>query len=83
MILVSNVLKLVSKYFPVHKLQLAQARWVATGEKEGLDVPKGHAVHRILVFVFLWGAIDKVRLNNFEHDHTAWSKMLFDVRECT
>ena len=53
---------------------LAQAPWVAEGGKEGLDVPKGHAVHHMLAFVFLWGAIDNARLNNFEHDHTTWVK---------
>jgi hypothetical protein len=37
-------------------------------------VPKGHAVHHMLAFVFLWGAIDNARLNNFEHDHTTWVK---------
>lgn len=37
-------------------------------------MPKGHAVHHMLAFVFLWGAIDNARLNNFEHDHTTWVK---------
>ena len=53
---------------------LAQAPWVAAGGKEGLDLPKGHAVHHMLAFVFLWGAIDNARLNNFEHDHTTFVK---------
>ena len=53
---------------------LAQAPWVAAGGKEGLDLPKGHAVHHMLAFVFLWGAIDNARLNNFEHDHTTFIK---------
>ena len=37
-------------------------------------MPKGHAVHHMLAFVFLWGAIDNARLNNFEHDHTLFVK---------
>ena len=28
----------------------------------------------MLAFVFLWGAIDNARLNNFEHDHTLFVK---------
>lgn len=52
---------------------LDNAPWKDT-EKDACAVPKGHAVHHMLAFVFLWGAIDNARLNNFEHDHQTWVK---------
>ena len=52
---------------------LDNAPWKDT-DKDACAVPKGHAVHHMLAFVFLWGAIDNARLNNFERDHQTWVK---------
>ena len=43
-------------------------------ETVGFDTPKGHAVLHFLPFVFLFGAVDNARLDNFEHDHQIWVK---------
>lgn len=43
-------------------------------ESVGFNTPKGHAVLHFLPFVFLFGAVDNARLDNFEHDHQIWVK---------
>ena len=45
-------------------------------ETVGFETPKGHAVLHFLPFVFLFGAVDNARLDNFEHDHQIWVKKL-------
>ena len=52
-------------------------------ETVGFDTPKGHAVLHFLPFVFLFGAVDNARLDNFEHDHRGFgSRVQFDELKC-